>query len=166
MKRKVIIVGIIFLVIINFSALATIGYHRCFGHGEEGQCETGYSEESYLCQQLSLSKSQAEKMKAFESSFYMQADKIGSTLLKMRNELVELLMVSEPDSEKIDVVLREIKSIQAELQKQVILYLLKEKEILTPEQQQKFFSIIKERLLREARHHQMNGLDPTGNNCY
>ncbi|MBA7592519.1 hypothetical protein ES708_34706 [subsurface metagenome] len=46
----------------------------------------------------------------------------------------------------------------------VINYLLEEKEILTPEQQQKFFSIIKERLLHEACNHQTNMVDPVENN--
>lgn len=163
MKKKLIILGILLLVIVNLSALATIGYHRCFGHGDKSPNETGYSEEGYLCQQLSLSKSQAEKMKTLESFFHMQADKIDSTLLKKRSELVELLMVSKPDSEKISATLKDIESTQAELQKQVIYYLLKEKEILTPEQQKKFFSIIKQRLLREASHHQTNGLDSIEN---
>ena len=163
MKRKLIILGISLLVVINLSALATIGYHRWFGHGEKGHHERRHSEESYLYQQLSLSKSQAEKIKSLRESFHLQTDKISSALLKSRTELVELLMASEPDSENINEALREIDSMQSELQKKVIYYLLKEKEILTPEQQQKFFSIIKERLLREACHHQTNGLDPMEN---
>lgn len=163
MKKKLIILGISLLVIINLSALATIGYHRWFRHGEKGHNEGRHSEESYLHQQLSLSKSQAEKMKTLRESFHLQSDKISSVLLERRTELVELLMASEPDSEKINDALREIDSMQSELQKQVIYYLLKEKEILTPEQQRKFFSIIKERLLRESSHHQTNGLDPMEN---
>ena len=164
MKRKLIIFGISLLVIINLSSLATIGYHRCFRKGEECPKESKHPEESYLQQQLSLTKSQAEEMKTLRDSFYLQSNKISSDLLERRTELVELLMASEPDTEKINEALSEIDSKQAELQKKVINYLLEEKEILTQEQQQKFFSIIKERLLREASHHQANGLDPIEDN--
>lgn len=162
MKRKLIILGILLLVVINLSALATIGYHRCFHNG--GKCN--HSENNYLCQELSLSKPQVEKMETICNSFQFQADKTSSALLKKRIELVDHLTAVEPDSEKINVALKEIESMQSELQKQVIFYLLlKQKEILNPDQQQKFFSIIKERLLREAKHHQTNGLNPIENNC-
>jgi len=164
MKRKLIIFGISLLVIINLSSLATIGYHRCFRKGEECPKESKYPEESYLHRQLSLTKSQAEKMKTLRDSFYLQSDKISSDLLERRTELVELLMASEPDTEKINEALSEIDSKQAELQKKVINCLLEEKEILTPEQQQEFFSIIKERLLHEACNHQTNMIDPVENN--
>lgn len=164
MKRKLIIFGISLLVIINLSSLATIGYHRCFRKGEECPKESKHQKESYLHQQLSLTKPQAEKMKTLRDSFYLHSNKISSDLFERRTELVELLMASEPDIEKINEALSEINSKQAELQKKVINYLLEEKEILTPEQQQKFFLIIKERLLHEACKHQTNGFGPTENN--
>lgn len=164
MKRKLIIFGISLLVIINLSSLATIGYHRCFRKGEECPKESKHPEESYLHQQLSLTKSQAEKMKTLRDSFYLQSTIISSDLLERRTELVELLMASEPDIEKINEALSEINSKQAELQKKVINYLLEEKEILSPEQQQEFFLIIKERLLHEACKHKTNGFGPTENN--
>lgn len=165
MRKKWIIFGISLLVIINLSALATMGYHRWCRYRVECRYRKIQLEEKTFYQQLSLSNDQIEKMKTCRQSFLTQADQINSVLHQKRSELVDLLITSEPDSERIHIVLNHIDSMQAELHKSVIYYLLKEKELLTPEQQEKFFSIIKERILQDGRHHQVNGLDPLENGC-
>jgi len=73
--------------------------------------------------------------------------------------LVNNLMKSEPDHTKINIKLREIESLQTELQKIVIDHMLQEKKILSPEQQEIFLSIISKSLCPEGRHQSL-GLLP------
>lgn len=164
MKRKLIIFGIALLLIINISALATIGYHRwCPYKGEREQCNP--SNEDYLYRELALSQSQKEKMENIKQSFHLHANKISEQLLAKRTDLVDLLKGSKPDSAMTHQLLNEIGALQNDIQKQVIYSLLQEKEILTPEQLEKFFLIITQRLIQEGRCHQSNGLNSLENNC-
>ena len=165
MRRKWITLGVSLLVIINLSALATMGFHRWCRYRAECRHRKSLMEEKSFYQQLALSDDQIEKMKSRRHAFLAQADRIGSLLHEKRIELVDLLMSPEPDSGNIHTLLAHIDSMQAELQRSLIHYLLKEKEMLTPEQQEKFFSIIKERILSDTDHHPANGLDPLEDNC-
>lgn len=164
MKKKFIIIAIALLLIVNLSALTTIGYHRFTGCKMDGSaCQlTG---EDYLYQELSLSHSQIDQMKAMKQSFQAQANSISERLFIKRTELVNLIKTSEADSAGILEVLHEIGSLQTELQQQVIKSVLKQKTILTQEQQEKFFAIISDRLIHEARCNQARALNSFENNC-
>lgn len=149
MKRKLVILGVILLIAINISVLATVGYRWKCGQ-ERGICE-GHAPGEYLCEQLSLSDSQKQKMEMFGKAFDEKTDKKRKTLSYKRNELVELLNQPSPDRQKIDSLINQIGIAQAELEKEVIDHILQEKEILTPEQQKKFLDLIKRCLLSEEK---------------
>ena len=149
MKRKLVILGVILLVAINVSVLATIGYRwKC---PSEGKICDRHVPCEYLCEQLSLSDSQKQKMEIFRKTFDEKTDKIRKDLRHKRNELVELLKESYLDRQKIDSLIKEIAFAQMELEKEVIDHILQEKEILTPEQQKKFIDLIKRCLLSEEK---------------
>ncbi len=161
MKKKLLILGIVLLTVVNISALAMIGYNRlCPLRG--GHRENGHVGQDFLHRELALSEAQAAQMNVLKETFQSNIEPIRVALRTRREQLVQLLMAPEPDRLKIDAVRSEIDSLQAELQKQVINQLLAEKKILTEEQQQKFFSIIRERLVEEESHHQTNGFVPMG----
>ncbi len=164
MKKKFIVFVIALLMIINLSALATIGYHRFTGSKIAGStCQlTG---EDYLHQELSLSHQQIDQMKALKQSFQDQANNISEQLFMKRTELVNLIKTSEPDSGRIRQVLHEIGSLQTELQGHVIESVLKQKSILYTKQQEKFFAIISDHLINEARCNQARTLNSIENNC-
>jgi len=149
MKRKLIILGVILLIAINVCVLATVGYRwKC--RQSEKICQ-GHTPGEYLCQQLSLSDSQKEKMEILRKNFDAKTFKIRETLSSKRNELVKLLSEPQLDSNKIDSLIKEIGWAQTELEKEVINHILQEKETLTPEQQEKFLDLIKGRLFHEGR---------------
>ena len=161
MKKKFLIWGIVLLIVVNISALATIGYNRLCPH-REGCRENGHARQDFLHRELALSEAQAAQMKVLKETFQSNIKPIRAALRTIREQFVQLLMATKPDRPKIDAVRSEIDSLQAELQKQVIDHLLAEKKILTEEQQQKFFSIIRERLIEEEGHHQTNRFIPMG----
>jgi Spy/CpxP family protein refolding chaperone len=165
MRKKWLILGFSLLVIINLSALATLGYHRWCRYRAECQYRRNRLEENTFYQQIAISEDQIKKMKVCRQSFLSRTDRISSGLREKRIELVDLLIAAEPDIERIHILLTHIDSLQAELQKGVISYLLEGKRLLTPEQQKEFFTIIKNRILLDTGHHLGNGLDPMETSC-
>jgi len=145
MKRKFIILGVILLIAINVSVLATVGYYwRC---GRVNRSCGGCAPGEYICLHLDLSDSQKQKMETFKKVFDEKTDTIREALSHKRNELVGLLSEPFPDRAKIDSLVNQIGTAQMELEKEVIEHLLQEKQILTSEQQKKFLDLIKGRLL-------------------
>lgn len=164
MKKRFIIIAIALLMVVNLSALTTISYHRFVSNNEDGStCKI--SGDDYLNQALSLSPSQTQQLKAINQSFQIRADTISMQLFTTRTELVALLKAPDPDKNRINDVLLEIGSLQTDLQRQVIESVLKQKAILNQEQQEKFFTIIGDRLIHEARCKQANTLNSLNNNC-
>lgn len=164
MKKIYIIIVISLLFIINLSALATFGYHR-FIAGKACSpvgCQSG---DDYLSQELALSNSQVEQMKEIKASFQIQANEISQQLFPKRMELVHLLKTATPDSQRICRLLQEIGVLQTELQQQVIQSMLKQKAILNAEQQERFFTLLSQRLIYESRCQYTSGLNPFENNC-
>ena len=149
MKRKLIFLGVILLIAINVSVLATVGYRwKC---GQRGKICEGHMPGEYLGQQLSLSDAQKQKMETLRKAFDERIYKIRETLIYNRNELVKLLSQPQPDSSKIDSLIKEMGILQTGLEREVINHLLQEKGILTPEQQKKFLDLIQERLCHEGK---------------
>ena len=59
--------------------------------------------------------------------------------------MYDLLMTQDADSGEIQVIKAQMDSIQAEREAIVFEFILAHKEVLTPDQQAKFFTMIKER---------------------
>jgi Spy/CpxP family protein refolding chaperone len=102
----------------------------------------------FLCHYLSLSESQKKKIKSLNDSFYARVEKIRAELDQKGAELSDLLGESSSSQEKIRDKVNEIASLQAELQREAINHLEEIRSLLTPEQQAKFFSLIRKRLRR------------------
>jgi Spy/CpxP family protein refolding chaperone len=149
MKRKLIILGILLLIAINISALATVGYRWKCGSGSNtcGGCAPG----EYICQQLSLSDSQRQSVEACRKVFTEGIGQKREILNHKRNELVDLISQPAPNPEKIDSLLQEIGTAQTELEKDVVNHILHEKGLLDPEQQKKFLNLIKGQLLPQVK---------------
>ncbi len=152
------------LLIINLSALATFGYHRFVAGKAETMpcCQSG---EEYLAQQLKLSSSQIEQMRAIIASFQERTSGISQQLFPKRMELVDQLKSTTPDSQRIHQLLQEIGALQTALQEQVIGTVLRQKAILTPEQEARFFELIGQRLIDESRCPHSSELNTIGDNC-
>jgi len=61
-----------------------------------------------------------------------------------RRAVVEEMKKESPDSALIDRLIEEISRLQAEIQKKAVLNLMKEKEVLTPEQKATFFRMFED----------------------
>jgi len=154
MKKRVIILLVILLVGFGASLFATRyqfwsgGKRYCHGSGRSSSC--------FLHKHLSLSESQENNMEVLDKPFRSKVNQCKSTLRQKRDELSALLLKPNPTAESINAKLDEIATLQVELQKMVVAHLLEIKEILTPEQQKRFFAMIIEELSpgEEKGHHE------------
>jgi Spy/CpxP family protein refolding chaperone len=146
MKKNLIILFLVLLTIVNVAALATIAYHRFYPRGHfppEGPPPDMHK--NFIQQELGLNEKQAKEFEAHFEKVRKETEPILDSLEVKRVKLMDELAADEPDKDKLNRLAEEIGSLQAELQKKMIVHLLEGRSLLTPEQQKKLFSLFKER---------------------
>jgi len=81
------------------------------------------------------------RLREFQTTVGELCDRTG----EMRSEVIELIAAEEPDVDAIQAKQEEILGIKRRIQRFVVEYLLTEREVLTPEQQQKLFTMLRNR---------------------
>lgn len=149
MKKNLVILFLVVLTIINVAALVTIAYHR-FQPGKSfppaGQPGNPMN---FIKQELGLSEEQVKKFEDHFKKTRIEMDLILDSLRVKRNELMDEISAEQPSLDKVNKLTEEVGSLEIELQKKIIMNMLKDKSFLTPEQQKKFFSILKQGKDRE-----------------
>lgn len=97
-----------------------------------------------LHQKLEVSEEQWERIEPRLKEFRESARAGCQHVSKLRGEMVDLIAEPNPDLDAIDAKQREIQAGQQKMQALVISHLLAEKEILTAEQEQRLFAMIRE----------------------
>ncbi len=144
MKKKLIIWGVVLLTVINLATLATRAYHRWGDderRGRDGRREARMS----ITEQLGLTESQAEQVHKLRTELGDRMNPYREDYRDRRDQLYGLLMVPSADRGEIDRIKAEMDSVQAEREALVFDYIVAHKEVLSAEQQTKFFTFIKER---------------------
>jgi len=144
MRKKLLILVAILLVGFGVSLFAA--RYQFWRAEKVHHHESGESSCNFWYKHLSLSESQKSRMEALDKPFRSKVNQLKDQLRRKNDELSELLLESNSTAEGINAKLDEIATLQAELQKVVVAHLLKIKEMLTPEQQKRFFSMIIEEL--------------------
>lgn len=153
MNSKFLIYALVFLLAINLTALLTLAYNRLFFQ-KKNSPESEEITDS-LQEELKLSPQQKEKLKTHRSVFRQE---IQPFLLEIQEK--EKLLLKEIQSEKpklnhINTLVEEISQLRAEIQKQAVKRLIKEKSILNPAQCKHYFSIFEQNICGhgEKTHH-------------
>jgi Spy/CpxP family protein refolding chaperone len=144
MKKKLIIWGVVLLTVINLASLATRAYHRWGDderRGREGRREARMS----ITERLGLTEAQAEQVRAMRAELGDRMTPYREAYRDRRDRLYDLLMLQDADRGEIQVIKAQMDSLQAEREAIVFEYILAHKEVLTPDQQTKFFAMIKDR---------------------
>ncbi|MBP1725510.1 MAG: hypothetical protein H6Q51_808 [Deltaproteobacteria bacterium] len=89
-----------------------------------------------------LSEEQRRQVQEIRRVFLPKVAKIRQQLYLKRAELADLLFTESPDRQKIFAVADEILHHQSELEHEVIDHILEERQILTPAQERRFYTII------------------------
>ena len=96
-----------------------------------------------LYKQLDLSEEQSRKAESRMLAFRSDSDTICRDTGILRNELIDLIAMPNPDAGAIGKKQAEIIANQKKMQELTISHILEMKRIFTPDQQKKFFILIR-----------------------
>jgi Spy/CpxP family protein refolding chaperone len=148
MKSKWLIVVLVLSLAINAGVLASMGYHYYVNASDKSSAPCPMSPgDSHLYQSLGLSKAQLAKMDPLAQKFHGRLAELGSAMEKKKEGLVTLLQKNS-DPVKIENLRKEMAGIQDEIQKEVITHITELKKILDPDQQQRFFNLMRQSMAR------------------
>ncbi len=139
MKNKLPAFGLVLLVI-NISALVTFAYQR-WVQPKGGAPSVLPASRVCLEESLSLNGTQKKCLKDIRFSFGREANAVQARLLAKRRALVDEIKRETPDLAAVGKLIDEIGGLQTEIQKAAIAHLIKEKQVLTPEQKEIFFRL-------------------------
>lgn len=143
MKKKFIYL-IIVITLINLTALGTILYQRWL-NPNASPCEPmRESRFEHVKHELALSPAQIARFEEIRRGFHAGIDSLNQLLEKQNRVLLQEIWQPQPDAARIDTLLNRISQLQMESQQLVIGHFYQFKEVLTPEQWQKFYGIVAE----------------------
>jgi Spy/CpxP family protein refolding chaperone len=96
--------------------------------------------------QLDLAPDQLARLQKIRDTFHDRLQELGQEIKTKQIELIDLLETKPPDQQKIQGKQGEIQRLQGEVQTGVISHFLQMSALLKPEQQSRFFHLIKERI--------------------
>ena len=103
--------------------------------------------DSHLYQSLGLSKVQLSKMEPLAQKFHARLAELGALMEEKKETLTDLLQ-KDSDPASIENLRKEMAAIQDEIQKEVITHIMESKKILDPNQQQRFFDLMRQSMTR------------------
>jgi Spy/CpxP family protein refolding chaperone len=158
MKKKLLIVSLALLFVINITALATLSYNRWFKPLPLSDTPGDQSESWQKLQtEISLTPHQSQNMQGLRLSLEREVESIRQQISEKRNTLLEEARNPSPDLNRIDSLIEEIGVLQTDIQKKSVRNLLKDKRLLTPGQQEKYFSLFEQHMQAQGWRHGMRG---------
>ena len=126
------------LLVVNLSALGTILVKGQFGPGEPEEST------SSIDQTLALSPQQVERIQEERQAFHDNWGRIDGEIQATRENLITALQGD--DSTSVWPLIDELAQLQAELEKSAVTQLFQERDILTPQQQEQYFTQVETRM--------------------
>src|SRR4030043_632 len=148
MRSKWLVLIFILSLAINAGVLVSMGYHYYVNASTppSGPCPLSPGD-SHLYQSLGLSKIQLSKMEPLAQKFHARLAELGALMEEKKKILVTLLQ-EDSDPVSIENLRKEMAGIQDEIQKEVITHITELKKILDPQQQQRFFDLMRQNMTR------------------
>ncbi len=149
MKAKVIISILVLSLAINGAVLATMAYHYYRNNylNPPTPCPVSTGDH-HLYQEMGLSSQQLARMELLARKFHSRLEKLGASMEGKKESLVDLLCQKDIDPAKIEGLRREMAGIQDEIQKEVIEHILETRKVLDVGQQQQFFNLMRQSILK------------------
>ncbi len=147
MRSKWLILLLVLSLAVNAAVLATMAYYYLSTSAKTmAPCPVAPGD-SHLYQSLGLSDVQMSKMEPLAQKFHSRLAELGAAM-KGKRELLLNLIAKGGDPASIENLRSEIASIQDEIQKEVITHITELKKILDPDQQQRFFDLMRQSMTR------------------
>ena len=118
----------------------------CRAHPQEPEETTG--QQGIWCplhRELRVTEEQRARIEPRLQEFQAAVGELCEQTNTMRSEVIDLIAAEEPDVEAIRAKQDEILATKRRIQRLVVDHLLAEKEVLTPEQQQQLFAMLRDR---------------------
>jgi len=148
MRSKWLILILILSLAINAGVLVSMGYHYYVNASTPSSAPCPMSPgDSHLYQSLGLSKVQLSKMEPLAQRFHARLAELG-TLMERKKETLTGLLQKDSDPASIENLRKEMAGVQDEIQKEVIVHIMESKKILDPNQQQRFFDLMRQSMPR------------------
>jgi hypothetical protein len=143
MNKKGLMVVLVLSLAMNVSVLGTVGYRYYWNSwwARSAPCPLSPTQQ-HLYQELGLSVQQLSDMEPLARRFHERLAELGNAMKGKNNRLVELLGGKDVDPSQVEVLRKEIASIQDEIQKEVIAHIMESKTILDSKQQKRFFDLM------------------------
>jgi Spy/CpxP family protein refolding chaperone len=148
MRSEWLVLIFILSLAINAGVLVSMGYHFYVNASTPSSAPCPMSPgDSHLYQSLGLSKVQLSKMEPLAQKFHARLAELG-TLMERKKETLTDLLQKDSDPASIENLRKEMAQIQDEIQKEVIVHITESKKILDPNQQQRFFDLMRQSMTR------------------
>ena len=148
MKSKWLTIVLVLSLAINAGVLGSMGYHYYVNASTSSTAPCPMSPgDSHLYQSLGLSNLQLSKMEPLAQKFHGRLAELGSAMEERKETLTDLLQ-KDSDPARIENLRKEMAGIQDEIQKEVITHITELKKILDPDQQQRFFNLMRQSMTR------------------
>jgi len=148
MKSKWLTIVLVLSLAINAGVLGSMGYHYYVNASTSSTAPCPMSPgDSHLYQSLGLSNVQLSKMEPLAQKFHGRLAELGSAMEERKETLTDLLQ-KDSDPARIENLRKEMAGIQDEIQKEVITHITELKKILDPDQQQRFFNLMRQSMTR------------------
>jgi len=144
MKSKWFTVVLILSLAINAGVFVSMGYHYYVNASTPSTAPCHMSPgDSHLYQSLGLSNAQLAKIDPLARRFHGRVAELGAAMEEKKVALVTLLQ-ENGNPVKIENLRKEMAGLQDEIQKEVIMHITEVKKILDPDQQRRFFGLMRQ----------------------
>ena len=143
MKNNLKILAVIFSVVLNIVFIGSYFYHIS---ALLSLVNRQADHKHLLYEELNLNQEQLHRLKPLRDSFHAFVAEQGGRIKSKQLELIDLLSGEHIDRSAINTKQEEIQVLQRQMKVKVIDHLIEESKMFTPEQRQKFFSLLRERI--------------------
>ena len=148
MKSRWLTVVLVLSLAINAGVFVSMGYHYYVNASTSSTAPCPMSPgDSHLYQSLGLSKIQLSKMEPLAQKFHARLAEL-EALMETKKKILVTLLQEDSDPVSIENLRKEIAGLQDEIQKEVITHITELKKILDPDQQQRFFNLMRQSMIQ------------------
>jgi Spy/CpxP family protein refolding chaperone len=134
----------------NMAVLATVGYSYSHNkHRPAVTSSTPHEMRHHFYDVLELTPVQMTKMTPMADSFHDRLKNLHSTMNGKKDAMLQFLASQNIERARIEGLRNEMNAIQGRIQKTVIAHLLDVKAILDPDQQKRFFNLLRKNMHME-----------------
>jgi len=157
MKKKRFVIALVLLSFINITALATLSYNRWLRPKSKAVQQDTLDTWNGLREEVRLTPRQMERMQGRRLSFEKEIESLRERMWETKNSLAHETRKPSPDLDRLDALIEEFSGLQASIQKKTMRNLLKDKDLLTPQQQERYFSLFEDHMRGQGRRQRGRG---------